>query len=98
MVARSRVLEAAPGTFRAWRADRLSTDQTQILLDQASSLPEHFAAAEPTLVDAVSGLSVTDTRRAVAYWRQSVDGPGTELSELEQMECEGCRCRRAWVG
>ncbi|MGH8913781.1 MAG: hypothetical protein ACRDZM_04600, partial [Acidimicrobiia bacterium] len=43
MVARSRVLTTARGTWRAWVGGRLSTDQAQILLDQAIALPEALA-------------------------------------------------------
>ena len=67
MVARSRVLTTARATWQAWRADRLSTDQAHVLLDQATSHPDHFAEAEPTLIEAVTGLTETDTRRAVGY-------------------------------
>ena len=98
MVARSRVLTTARDTWRAWRADRLSTDQAHVLLDQASSLPAHFAEAEPILIESVAGLSVTDTRRAVAYWRQAVDGPGAELTELEQMAMRGLSTSRTLGG
>lgn len=89
MVARSRAFMTAISTFRAWRGGRLSTDQAVVLLDQATSVPEPFAEAEPTLIEACSALTVSDTKRAVGYWRQAVDGPGTTLSEIQEQEMRG---------
>jgi len=89
LVARSRVFRTARTTFRAWTGGRLSTDQAAILLDQATAVPEQFAEGEDRLVGIVEDLSVSDTRRALGYWRQSVDGPGTMRDQLEQMELRG---------
>jgi hypothetical protein len=52
-------------------------------------LPEPFAEGEDRLVDVVENLGVTDTRRAIEYWRQTVDGPGTIRDQLEQMGLRG---------
>ncbi len=98
LVTRSRTLRAAESTFDAWRAGRLSTDQTVVLLDQAASLPDSYSEAEAVLVDAVSGLGVSDTRRLVGYWRQSVDGPGTIRTETEQEERRGISASRSLDG
>jgi len=89
LVARSRVFRTARTTFRAWTAGRLSTDQAAILLDQATAVPEQFAEGEDRLVGIVEDLSVSDTRRALGYWRQSVDGPGTIRDQLEQLAMRG---------
>ena len=89
LVARSRVFRATRTTFRAWTAGRLSTDQAAVLLDEAAALPEQFAEGEARLVDIVEDLGVTDTRRALEYWRQSVDGPGTISDELAQHDLRG---------
>ncbi len=89
LVARSRVFLAARTTFRAWTAGRLSTDQAGVLLDQAVALPEQFAEGEDRLVEIVEDLGVTDTRRALEYWRQSVDGPGIISDELAQHDLRG---------
>ncbi|MGH8913347.1 MAG: DUF222 domain-containing protein, partial [Acidimicrobiia bacterium] len=89
MVARSRVVTTARGTWRAWAGGRLSTDQAQILLDQAVALPEAFTESEQTLIEAVTDLTLTDTRRALGYWRQAIDGPGALRDELEQHEMRG---------
>jgi hypothetical protein len=88
-VGRSRVLSAARTTLRAWTSGRLSTDQATLLLDQAVAMPSRFAEAEAELPAIVENLTVTDTRRALGYWRQSVDGPGTELTELEEQGMRG---------
>ncbi|MGH8948703.1 MAG: DUF222 domain-containing protein, partial [Acidimicrobiia bacterium] len=89
LVARSRVFKTATTTFRAWTGGRLSTDQASVLLDQGTAVPDQFTEGEERLVDIVSDLSVSDTRRVVDYWRQSVDGPGTIRDQLEQMELRG---------
>jgi hypothetical protein len=98
LVARSRACKRARATFRAWTAGRLSTDQTAILLDQADAIPEHFTEAEDRLVEIVEDLGVADTRRALGYWRQSVDGPGTIRDQLEQMEQRGVSASRSLDG
>jgi Domain of unknown function (DUF222)/HNH endonuclease len=89
LVARARVFMAARTTMRAWTSGRLGTDQAGVLLDQAVALPDQFAEGEHRLVDIVEDLDVTDTRRALEYWRQSVDGPGTIRDQLEQQELRG---------
>ena len=89
LVARSRVFRTARTTVRAWTAGRLSTDQASVLLEQAVNLPDQFAEGEERLVDIVEDLGVTDTRRALEYWRQSVDGPGTIRDQLEQLAMRG---------
>jgi len=88
-VAWSRVLTAARTTLVAWTSGRLSTDQVTLLLDQVVTVPDQFAEAEDRLVGIIGDLNVTDTRRALGYWRQMVDGPGTQLTELEEEEMRG---------
>jgi len=98
LVVRSRVFLTARTTFRAWTAGRLSTDQAAILLDQATTVPEQFAEGEERLVDIVEDLGVTDTRRALDYWRQSVDGPGTIRDQLEQQAMRGISASQSLGG
>ena len=76
-------------TLAAWTAGRLSADQATLLLDQATAVPDPFAEAEERLVGIIGDLNVTDTRCALGYWRQMVDGPGTQLTELEEEEMRG---------
>ena len=52
------------------------------------AVADEFAGAEEALVEIVEPLSVSDTRRALEYWRQSVDGPG-DLSEEAQLARRG---------
>ena len=89
IVTRSRVFRTARTTIRAWTAGRLSTDQAAVLLEQAVTLPNQFAEGEDRLVDVVEDFGVTDTRKALEYWRQSVDGPGTASDELAQHDLRG---------
>lgn len=88
-VARSRVLTTARATLVAWTTGRISTDQATLLLDEAVAVPDQFAAAESELAAIVQDLTVTDTRRALGYWRQMVDGPGTRHAELEEEQMRG---------
>ena len=64
----------ASATFRAWVDGTLSTDQARRMFAVAEAVPDQFPEAEQALVDIVEGLSVSDTFRAVEYWRQSVEG------------------------
>ena len=57
-----------------------------------------FAEGEDRLVDIVEDLGVTDTRRALEYWRQTVDGPGTIRDQLEQMELRGISASKSLGG
>jgi Domain of unknown function (DUF222) len=98
LVARSRVFRTAHTTIRAWTAGRLSTDQATVLLDEAAAIPEQFAEAEDRLVDIVQDLGVSDTRKALGYWRQSMDGPGTIQDQLEQMAMRGVYASRSLSG
>lgn len=68
--------DKAPYAYRAWVDGRLSTDQARHLFGAAETVPDAYPQADEKLVDIVEGLDVTDTRKAVEYWRQSVDGPG----------------------
>ena len=49
-------------------------------------------------VDIVEDLSVSDKRRALEYWRQTVDGPGTIGNQLEQMELRGVSASKSLSG
>jgi hypothetical protein len=89
LVAKSRMFRSARATFRAWTGNHLSTDQAAVLLDQATSLPGAFADGEERLVEIVEDLNVSDTRRVIEYWRQSVDGPDTVRDEIAQHELRG---------
>jgi hypothetical protein len=52
-------------------------------------LPEPFTEGEERLVGIVEELSISDTRRAIEYWRQTMDGPGTISDEIAQHELRG---------
>jgi hypothetical protein len=66
----------APHAYAAWVDGRISTDQARHLFRAAETIPDAYPAADEKLVDIVEGLDSTDTRKAVEYWRQAVDGPG----------------------
>ncbi|HEU4321128.1 MAG TPA: DUF222 domain-containing protein, partial [Acidimicrobiia bacterium] len=75
----------APIAYRGWVDGRLSTDQARWLFSAADALPDCYPEAEQRLVDIVEGLDAVDTRRAVEYWRQAVDGPGDLDAEKQQI-------------
>jgi hypothetical protein len=66
----------------AWQGD-VSLDQVRVLTEVPDRLAEDLSQDQVTLVNAVSGLSVLDTRRVVGYWQAAVDGPGENLSAAE---------------
>ena len=98
LVATANVIRRALATFRAWVDARISTDQAYRLFEVAETLPDEFAEVEDTLIGAVEGLSVSDTKRALDYWRQSVDGPGTIADEIRQHDLRGVSLSRTMGG
>ncbi|HEY7468135.1 MAG TPA: DUF222 domain-containing protein, partial [Acidimicrobiia bacterium] len=98
LVGYSRIIRMAPATMEAWTAGRLSADQVSALLDGATAVPDLFSPAEESLVDIVEDLGVSDTRRVLAYWRHTVDGPGILLDEVEQQGLRGVSASRSLNG
>ncbi len=80
--------EKAPHAHAAWVDGRLSTDQARYLFSAAEAVPDEYPAAEARLVDIVEGLDAVDTAKAVAYWRQAMEGPG-ELDPEKQQDRRG---------
>ncbi len=62
------------------RSGDLTLSQFEVLAHAWSNHPEAFATDEAALAESVVGLSWTDTRRAVTYWRCLYDEP-EELSD-----------------
>lgn len=52
---------------------RLTIGQLETLAHAQSRHPDAFAADEPTLAEAATGLDPSDTRRLVEYWAQAHD-------------------------
>lgn len=67
----ARSLEWLPYATKLVAAGRLSVNQLEILARVRNTHPDEFAADEHTLAEAVSGLDLRDTRRAVEYWCQA---------------------------
>ena len=97
IVADGHAIEKAPSTHRAWTDRRLSTDQARRAFAVAEAVPDQFEEAEKDLVDIVEGLSVSDTYRAVEYWRQSVEGPD-QLTSQSQSQRRGLSLSKTWDG
>jgi hypothetical protein len=70
------VRNRAPHAYAAWADGRLSTDQAVHMFRAAEAVPDEYPEAEAQLVEIVEGLDATDTGKAVAYWRQAMEGPG----------------------
>jgi hypothetical protein len=88
IVAYGNAAERAPHAYQAWADGRLSTDQVKHLYAAAEAVPYEYPDAEERLVEIVESLDAVDTAKAVAYWRQTVEGPGT-LDPLVQQEHRG---------
>ncbi len=97
IVADAHATEKAPHTHRAWVDGRLSTDQARRMFALPEAVPDQFGEAEEQLVEIVEGLSVSDTHRAVEYWRQSVEGPDT-LTVESQSQRRGLSLSKTWSG
>jgi hypothetical protein len=97
IVADAHSTEKAPVTYRAWADGRLSTDQARRLFGMTEAVHDQFQEAEGQLVDIVEGLSVSDTNRAVEYWRQSVEGPDA-LTNESQLQRRGLSLSKSWDG
>lgn len=83
VIARGNAREKAPHAYAAWSDGRISTDQAHSLFAAAEAIPDQYPHAEETLVQIVEDLDSVDTRKAVAYWRQSVEGPGELDAEIQ---------------
>jgi hypothetical protein len=77
--------EKAPHAYAAWSDGRLSTDQAVHLFAAAAAVPDEYPDAEEELVEIVEALDAVDTGKAVAYWRQAMEGPGELDLEKQQV-------------
>lgn len=82
---------------QAWADGRLSTDQARHLFSAADGVPDSYPDAERRLVDIVDGLDPVDTRKAIEYWRQSIDGPG-EMDLETQLDRRGLSLSKSYGG
>jgi hypothetical protein len=86
--------EKAPHAYAAWSDGRLSTDQAIHLFRAAEAVPDEYPQAEERLVEIVEALDATDTGKAVAYWRQAMEGPG-DLDAARQQVRRGLSA--SWI-
>lgn len=74
VVGMATALANMPLTAKLYASGDLSTDQVRVLTAAAEAHPESFALAEATLCDLARELPwIDDLRRAVGYWKESVD-------------------------
>ncbi len=85
IVSRTDMQDKAPHAYSAWTDGRISTLQAINLADVAEAVPDEYREAEPWLVEVVEPLSATDTRKALTYWRDAVDGPGEFEADKQQL-------------
>lgn len=71
----ARSLEEMTYAVKLVGTGRLTLNQLEVLAYARSRHPESFREDEPNLSEAVSGLGLADTRRAVDYWVQAHDEP-----------------------
>ncbi|MGI9648567.1 MAG: DUF222 domain-containing protein [Acidimicrobiia bacterium] len=69
----SRSLQEMPLTQRAFSAGDLTTGHVRAMAAGAKAHPDTFARDEAVLVEGASNVSVRDTSKLVAYWRQNLD-------------------------
>jgi hypothetical protein len=65
----------------AYEEADIDRPRVAMLLASARVAPDLFDRDEAVLVDAVSGLSMGDARRAVDYWRQAADSEAAVAAE-----------------
>jgi hypothetical protein len=83
LVGLAHTLSRCPEVTEAWTEQRISTDQAHRLLETADAEPAAFPEAEQRLVEIVEPLTASETRRALAYWSQSVSGGEGTFMEQE---------------
>ena len=84
LVAQAQALAQMPLTASAWNAGSLSADQVRHLFTCQMADPDTFTAHEQMLLDTVSDLSIVDTGRAVAYWRETAN-PSRSAADQEKL-------------
>jgi hypothetical protein len=71
----ARALKKAPYAAKLVTAVRLTVNQFEVLAHAQSRHPEPYESDEPTLCEAVTGLTLPDTKRLVEYWCRAHDDP-----------------------
>ncbi len=72
-VGEARALQRHPEVREAYATAALDRPRVAMLLAAAGVAPSIFARDERVLVDTIGGLSMSDARRAIEYWRQAAD-------------------------
>jgi len=72
-VGEARALQQNPEVYEAFAAAVLDRPRVGLLLSAAKVSTELFARDVKLLIETVSGLSLSDSRRAVDYWKQAAD-------------------------
>jgi hypothetical protein len=78
LVAHANSLAEMPGALDALSDEVLSIDQVRQLIFAHDTNPDVYGDHEAGLVEAIAGLTILGTARAVDYWRQNVNHPRFE--------------------
>jgi len=82
-VSLSQRLPALQYCEKAFSAGEIGLDQLRLVASLPERLDPDLAGDEVSLVNALSELSVAQTRRLLDYWQSAADGPGTEAGAAE---------------
>jgi hypothetical protein len=94
----ARSLRAMPLTQRAFSDGELTTGHVRTMAAGADAHPETFARDEAVLVEGASTISVRDTSKLVAYWRQNLDFDAA-LTEADDVHARRrLSISRTWQG
>jgi len=91
----ARALETMPETAERFHAGELTYSKVRMLAAAAEAHPEAFREHEAVLVDIASQLTVKDTRCAIDYWKQNLDGP---LSFADMVDRSHVHLSQTWQG
>lgn len=94
----ARSLREMPLTQRAFSDGDLTTGHVRTMAAGADAHPETFARDEAVLVEGASAVSVRDTGKLVAYWRQNLDFDAA-LAEADDVHARRhLSISRTWQG
>lgn len=94
----ARSLRAMPLTQRAFSGGNLTTGHVRTMAAGADAHPETFSRDEAVLVEGASSVSVRDTSKLIAYWRQNLDFDSA-VTEADDIHARRhLSISRAWQG
>lgn len=86
MIRTARSLAEMPATREAFDSGEIDLPRVQLLAAARDANPGLFGDHEAALVESISGLSMSDTARALEYWRQQAALEAFEEDESARFE------------